>query len=70
MTTTMAKKKTTTGTGDRHKPRALVGIPGALIEVIDALVARHLTDRTAEVVRLVREGLEREGLWPPKPDQD
>lgn len=68
MTATMAKKSTKPK-ADRHKTRTLIGIPERLILVIDQLVADRLTDRTTEVVRLVREGLESLGMWPPKPDK-
>lgn len=70
MIDTMPRKKRPQSNGDRHKARTLVGIPNVLMDLIDVLVERHLTDRTAEVVRLVREGLEREGLWQPRPVPD
>jgi len=68
MTTTMARKRTTEPGKDRHKARVLIGIPEQLFAAIDKLVEERLTDRTTEVVRLVRESLELAGLWPPKPD--
>ena len=51
---------------DRHKPGHMVRLPRPLAERLDIIVQRNLSDRTAEVQRIVREYLEREGLWPPK----
>lgn len=60
----MAKKKPD---ADRHKPSFMVRIPARFQEILDRLAEARVTDITAEVIRAVREMLEREGLWPPPP---
>lgn len=50
---------------DRHKPGRQVRIRQALIVLVDKLAERNATTPPEEINRLVREGLERAGLWPP-----
>lgn len=53
----------------KHKPGKQVRVPLVLAEAITANAARRLTSFPAEVVRYVREGAEREGIWPPAADR-
>lgn len=55
---------------DRHAENWPVRIPIAIANVLDELGKRNATSAATEARRLIREGLEREGLWPPKtPEQ-
>lgn len=54
-----------TQAADRHKPTRMVRIPEVLAEQLDSLAKRKVTNVTQEVIRAVREMLERESLWPP-----
>lgn len=53
---------------DRHKASVMVRLPRVLADLLEQLQERNVTDRGDEVVRAVREYLERNGLWPPRPD--
>jgi hypothetical protein len=55
---------------DRHKPRRMIGLPEPLAAQLEVLAKRKLTRISAEAVRIIREALEREGLWPPPEDDD
>lgn len=57
----MAKKK------DTHKPSRLVRVKAVLIDPLETLAEHKATSVPDEVNRAVRELLEREGLWPPRP---
>ena len=50
---------------DRHKPSRMTRIRERLALQLDLLADRRDTDFTEQVNRLIQEGLEREGLWPP-----
>ena len=49
---------------DRHAGSWPVRIPLELAAVLDALGKRNATNAATEARRLIREGLERQGLWP------
>jgi hypothetical protein len=51
--------------GDRHKPSRMMRISERLAELLDGLAERNVSSAPAEANRLIREGLERMGLWPP-----
>jgi hypothetical protein len=55
---------------DRHLPRRMIGLPEPLAAQLEVLAKRKLTRISAEAVRIIREALEREGLWPPPEDDD
>jgi hypothetical protein len=61
----MAKNKRPGGRGDRHKPRRMIGLPERLAVQLDKLAERNASRMTQEVIRAVREYLERNNLWPP-----
>jgi hypothetical protein len=52
---------------DRHKRSKLVRIRLALHEALQRLAAKNSTDLTEEANRLIRIGLQSEGMWPPPP---
>lgn len=53
-------------TEDRHKPGKQVRIHPALIEVLTRLADQNVSTVPVEVNRLIRESLEKIGMWPPK----
>lgn len=53
---------------DRHKPSRMMRIAERLAEVLDELAERNATTAPAEANRLIREGLEKLGMWPPPPE--
>jgi hypothetical protein len=55
--------------GDRHRPSRMMRISERLAEVLDDLGERNATSAPSEANRLIREGLERAGLWPPPDPQ-
>lgn len=61
------KEKNTKATAptDRHKPARMVRLPVRLVRQLEILAEKNLTNVTQETVRLLREGLKREELWPP-----
>lgn len=62
-TSGMARKKTKPD--DRRSGRP-VRVRDELAEALDRLAERNADDFTGEVNRLIREGLERAGMWPPE----
>lgn len=50
---------------DRHKPNRMMRINKAIAAQLDSLAKRNATSAAQEANRLIREGLERLGLWPP-----
>jgi hypothetical protein len=59
----MGKKKPSTG--DRHKPRRLVGIPERICLVLEAMGESRETSLTEMVKAALIDYLERQGQWPP-----
>ncbi len=55
---------------DRHKPSRMARVREILAKRLDILAERNATDFTEELNRAARELLVREGLWPPKPEDD
>lgn len=51
---------------DRHKPSRMLRIPKILIDQLDALALKNVTNPTQEAIRAIREYLERNNLWPPQ----
>lgn len=68
-TMTPKKKPGRPRSKDRHKPGRQVRIRQALVVQVDKLAERNATTPPEEVNRLIREGLERAGLWPPTDQQ-
>ncbi len=62
------KDKPKSRNGDRHKPSRHVRVHHALAEALDRLATRNATTAPQEANRAIRELLEKEGLWPPKPE--
>jgi hypothetical protein len=54
-------------TGDRHAGNWPVRIPLQLAELLETLGKRNVTNAATEARRLIREGLQREGLFPIHP---
>lgn len=72
-TSRMAKKNPNADNqpaGDRHKDSHPVRVRRVLADQLKILAERNVTTVPDEVNRAVRELLEREGLWPPKPSPD
>lgn len=63
----MAKKRSTGMNEDRHKPSRMVRLRERLAAELDKVADVKATSITELVNQAVREYLEREGLWPPKP---
>jgi hypothetical protein len=61
----MAKEKKRGDLERYRKPRRMAGVPEVVARQVDVLVKLGESDFTEEVRRLVIEGLERRGLWPP-----
>ncbi len=61
------KEKPTNATvkTDRHKPTRMVRLPAALAAELKKLADENFSNVTQETIRLVREGLRREGRLPP-----
>lgn len=51
---------------DRHLPARQVRIREEFAAILEQLGERNLSGITEEANRLIRQGLEREGLWPAK----
>lgn len=62
-------KKEPKRTEDRHKPHRMLRVRQAFADAIQALADRNSSDFTEEGNRMIREWLEKEGLWPPRPAQ-
>lgn len=58
-------KKTDGGNPDPRKPHKMVRIRGPYIGPLEQLSDETASDVTEIVNRYVREGLERDGRWPP-----
>ncbi len=70
MATTAFMTKQNDSKKDRHKKRKMVGIRKPFIEPTQKLVERLGLTGFSELVNLaLREKLERESLWPPKPKE-
>lgn len=54
-------------TNDRHKPSRMLRVRGPLAEVIQAIANENASDFTEEGNRILREWLEKAGLWKNKP---
>jgi len=54
----------------RHKPAWQPRVHHDIAEQLQQLAERNRTDRTTEAERLLREGLEAVGLWPPPPTNE
>lgn len=69
--TVMAPKRTDSKRGDGKRPKQagrLIRVRVAFLTVIDRQADEDVTTPTELVNQLVREGLERRSLWPPKAD--
>lgn len=66
---TMAKKRSKPMSSDHEdeNKRIQIAIPPAFITPLKALCDANATTYTEEVKRAIRELLQREGLWPPRP---
>jgi hypothetical protein len=53
--------------GDEDEDEAPETPRPPIYEALERLVERNSSDLTEEANRLIRQGLEREGLWPPPP---
>lgn len=62
----MAKSKSE----DRHKPSRMVRIPERMAVALEEFAESRENTLTDEVRTAIREYLERNDLWPPKPDGD
>lgn len=63
---TMKKKQTTSA----HKYKMVaVRLPDTMRQILEQMAQRNVTTLTAEVIRCVREDLERKNLWPPPASQ-
>lgn len=54
---------------DRHKNAKMVRIRSEFVGPLEQLVSRYASDGTQLVNDALREKLEREGFWPPKPPE-
>lgn len=62
----MAKEKPT----DRHKhPVTGIRLHRLIRQQLELLVERNASGITQEITIAIRERLQREGLWPPKPEE-
>ena len=64
----MAKKRSTSAAGDRHKPRRPIWLPPRLYAQLAALAGRNDRPITWEARRIVEQALRDAGLWPPPAD--
>lgn len=61
----MSKAKRDTRKGDRHAAGRQMRIKQSLVDGLDLLAERNDTTAPQEAHRLIREGLAKEGLYPP-----
>jgi hypothetical protein len=51
----------------KYKPHRSIRVPLPLVEQLDRLAERHVSNATIEAIAAIREYLERKDLWPPPP---
>ena len=68
MTTPQKKSSAGRKKADRHKPSRHIRVTERLARQLDVLADRNATSAPVEANRLIREGLEQLGLWPPSDD--